>query len=218
MTKKKALGEAQENLNKANERLKAFEGIDPEKVRELLAEKSKAEAEQLEAKGQWDKLKAQMVEAHTSEVNTLKGANSDLEAKLKAANGQIAELTVGQKFSNSTFISEKTLLTPSKARKIYGEHFDIQEDGSVVAFDKPRGDAKRVPLVDSVGDNLGFDAAIKKLVEADPDRDHILKSDVKPGSNSRTEKGKSSQKQEGDESAVGKNRIAGNISHLIKKS
>ncbi|MCY1309996.1 hypothetical protein D9M70_601460 [compost metagenome] len=74
-------------------------------------------------------------------------------------------------------------MTPSKARVIYGQHFDLV-DGKVVGYDKPRGAANRTALVDSLGEPVQFEEALRKIVEADPDKDHLLKAKVKPGAGS----------------------------------
>lgn len=98
----------------------------------------------------------------------------------------ISELTVGSAFAQSQFIRDELALTPSKTRVVYGNHFEFV-DGKVVAFDKPAGAANRTPLVDAQGEPLAFEAALKKIVDADPDRDQLLRSKMKQGAASTTD-------------------------------
>lgn len=184
MDKKGKLKEAKSEIEKLKGQLSRFDGIDPDQVRALLDEKKAAEQKKLEEKGQWDELKKQMNEAHAAELSKKDQAVADLQSKLDAANAQIQELTVGNAFSGSKFIADELVLTPAKARVVYGDHFDV-EDGQVVAYDKPKGASNRTMLVDGKGDPLGFEDAIKKIVEADPDRDNLIRSSMKKGAGSK---------------------------------
>ena len=78
-------------------------------------------------------------------------------------------------------------------------------DGQVVAFDKPRGAQNRTQLVDASGEALGFEAALKKIVDGDPDRDSIVRSKAKQGADSKTITGK---KPPVKEEVTGRERIA----------
>jgi len=192
MDKKRKLKEAQDALAAANERLKAFDGVDPNELRQLLAEreearkeKEEAERKALEAKGDWERLKQMMAEEHEKVVGTLKGELDTTKNALSAAQAQIVDLTIGAQFSNSAFINDELVLTPSKARQIYGSHFELV-DGRVVGYDKPAGAKDRTPLVDGAGNPLPFEAALKKLVDADPDRERLVRSKLKEGAGSKT--------------------------------
>lgn len=186
MQKKKALAEATDNIKKLNEKLAQFDGIDPVAVRELLNQKKTEETKQLEAKGEWDRLRAQIVEEHNKEKLTLSERVSAAEKALQDSQRVISELTVGNAFAQSQFIREELALTPSKTRVVYGAHFDYV-DGQVVAYDKPAGSPNRTQLIDAKGDPLSFEAALKKIVDADPDRDQLLRSKMKQGAGSNTD-------------------------------
>jgi hypothetical protein len=182
MSKKKALKEAQDEVKNLK---KQFEGINPDEVRKLLKDKKTAEQKKLEEKGEWDALKKQMNEAHEAEKSELQSRIEELESELGKRDGKLMELTVGQSFTSSKFISEELLLTPRKARVVYGDHFEI-EDGKVIAYDKPKGADDRNMLVDGKGEPMGFDEALRKIVDADPDRDNLLRSKLKKGADSKT--------------------------------
>lgn len=167
--------------------LKKFEGINLDEVRALIEEKKTAELQAEEAKGNFDRVKQMMVEAHEADKKTLADTIADLQAKLSAKDSQIDELTVGRSFSESKFILDELVIPPAKARQLYGSHFSI-EDGQVVAYDKPAGADARTVYTGGDGKPLAFEEAIKKLIESDPDRDRLVKSNVKPGAGSTTKK------------------------------
>lgn len=185
MDKKGKIKEQGEKIASLEARLKKFEGIDVDAVNALLKEKQDAETAQLEAKGEWGRLKEQMVSQHAQEVGTIKEQLSNTQAEVQRLQGVIAELTVGNAFSSSQFIKDDLTMPVGKTRVLYGNHFEFK-DGQVVAFDKPAGAAERTMLVDAKGEPLSFEAALKKIVDADPDRDQILRSKMRQGAGSKT--------------------------------
>ena len=192
MDKKTALRKTQAELDEVKARLKDFEGLDAAEIRALLDEKKALETRKLEEKGEWDRLKAQMAEENKKAVDAVNAQLAAEKNRGDALARQVAELTVGGAFSSSAFIKDELTLPPSKARALYGSHFEYDaEKIAVVAYDKAAGAAERTLLVDAQGEPLPFEAALKKLIDADPDRDQITKSKVKVGTGSRTtEKGK----------------------------
>lgn len=186
MEKKTKLKETETALSEVKQKLAQFDGIDPEAVKALLNEKKLAEQRDLEAKGNWDALKKQMNDAHQAELTAREALLNQTKEQNSTLQAQIAELTVGNAFGQSKFIHEEIVLTPSKTRQVYGSHFEFDGE-QVVAYDKPAGAKARTMLVDGKGDPLGFEAAMRKLIEIDPDRDQLLKSKAKAGAGSRTE-------------------------------
>lgn len=184
MAKKEQLRKAQEEIAALK---KSVEGLDLEEVRKLVADRKTAEEKALEAKGDYERLKQRMAEEHGKEVTSLKAQLEALQGEKSKLAGTINDLTVGTQFSQSQFISGELTLTPAKARVIYGDYFEV-EDGKIVGYDKPRGSANRTALVDQYGSAIGFDAALRKIVEADPEKDHLLKSKVKSGAGSDSKK------------------------------
>lgn len=183
MQAKEKAEKTNKELAEANRRLKDFEGIEPEKVRALLKAQADAETAQLEARGDYERLKKQMVEAHTAEKSVLSQQIEMANATNASLQQQIANLTVGQAFAASDFVLNDLTLTVNKARVIYGSQFEFVE-GRVVGFDKPAGAADRTMLVDGSGEPLKFDEALRKIVDADPDKPQLLKAKSKPGSGS----------------------------------
>ncbi|WKZ86335.1 hypothetical protein N5B55_05115 [Ralstonia pickettii] len=213
MQKKEALQKTQADLAAAQERLKKFDGIDPEAVRAMLAERAQAEEKALEAKGDYERLKQRMAEAHASETASLKEQIAQLQNVLSQREGAINELSIGSLFGQSQFINSELVLTPAKARVVYGDHFELV-DGKVVGYDKPKGASGRTAIVDSMGNPVNFDEALRKIVEADPEKDALLKSKIKPGANSESGKvGKQANSQK-DAPTDGVSKIAAGLKGL----
>lgn len=188
MEKKGKIKELEKTIDDLNGQIKKFDGIDPEAVRALLRERQEAETKKLEAQGNFEAVKKQMIDAHNAELQSERTKSQQALDEANKLKQQIGELTVGNAFGNSPFIREEMALTPAKTRIVYGPHFEFDaEHGRVVGYDKPAGTKGRSPLVDGNGEPLPFEEALKKLVEADPDREHLLKGKIKTGANSRTE-------------------------------
>lgn len=165
--------------------LKKFEGIDPEAVRKMLADKAEDEKKKAEAAGEYDRVKKMMADEHAKEVAKLQKALADSQSEISHSKAAINELTVGQAFASSEFIKEDLILPPAKARALFASNFEMV-DGKIVAFDKPKGASERTQLVDASGAPLGFDEAMKKIVAADPDSASLLKSKLRAGAGSST--------------------------------
>jgi len=216
MDKKRALEAANTQLAQVNEKLKQFEGIDATAVRQLLKDKEEQERQQAEARGDYEKLKKQMADSHAAEKTTLQGTIDLATASIASLQKQIADLTVGGAFSASSFIAEDLTLPVSKARALYGSHFEFK-DGAIVAYDKPASSADRAPLVDAAGTPLSFDAAFRKIVDADPDKDQLYRSKAKPGAGSSSQRVRT-PRVERDETLTGTDRIAQGLKNLAKQT
>lgn len=203
LKKKEQIQDLTTKLTQATENLKAFEGLDPVAIRALVAKQKQDEEEKLAAKGDFDALKARMAEEHVNVVTGLNAQIEALKADLAGHSTLVNELTVGSQFNNSTYIKDKLILTPNKAKALYASHFELV-DGQVVGYDKPRGVANRTAYVDATGAALSFDGVIGKLIEADPEKDSLLRSTVKPGANSGNEatKFKTDDSLKGDKSSL----------------
>lgn len=176
-----------------SDQLAQYGDIDPARARQLLeaeqaAENARREAEQaeLERRGEFDAVKKQMIEAHQHELAQRDEQFSALESENAALKAQLVEMTVGASFSGSSFLREKVLMTPAKARVIYGSHFEVGEDGSVVGYDKPAGQKERAVLVDGEGKPLPFESAIERILRADPEADALMRSEAKQGAGSNS--------------------------------
>ena len=191
---------AKKDLDEAKARLKLFEGIDPEAIKKMLAEKAEDEKKAAEARGDFERVKKMMAEEAAAEVKKAKDEAAASQAATDKLNATINNLTVGTAFASSKFLADDTVLPPSKARAIYGSHFEI-EDGEVVGYDKPRGESERTKLVNAAGKPLAFETAIKRIVEADEDGDSILRSKMKEGAGSKQQSAQGAKETGGNKNA-----------------
>lgn len=201
--------------------LERFSGVDIEKYNALIEaeeqrqkDASDAEKKRLEESGNFARLKEQILEENDKVVNSLKSEIEALKAENSALKGERVELSIGNAFSSSKFITNETNLSASKARIIYGAHFDV-ENGQVIPYDKPAGSAERTMLVDGRGEPLSFDNAMRKLVEADPDRDLLMRSKLKPGSGSDASKVPGSKSEKAADQGKGVHKITAGIADAL---
>ena len=207
MNKKTALTAANTELARVNALLETYSGIDVVKVRALLAETEAAEEKKAIAAGDFERLTKQMGERHATDkagVQTLLDAATSQASSLQK---QIENLTIGSAFTGSKFVAEDLLLPFSKARALYGSHFEFK-DGEAVGYDKPAGAPERTLLVDASGAALKFDIAMRKIVEADPDGQQLLRSKVKPGAGGGGQKKTGKETVESNENLTPTERIA----------
>lgn len=207
MQRKKQLKEKDEAMSELQKQLKAWEGLNPEEVRNLVQAQKDAERQKLEEKGQFEKVKEQMNEAHQAELQKLQDQIAELEKTVSGRDGMIEDLSIGNTFNSSKFIADELTLPVSKARTLYGNHFERGENGKIVGYDKPRGSEGRAPYVDASGDPLAFDAALKKIVDSDPDKDSLYRSKAKPGAGSSTDQKAGESSEKGNSLAMGRDRI-----------
>lgn len=163
--------------------------LDLDEVQKLIKERKDQEIKDLEARGDFDRLKQRMADEHTAEVTKLQEKLAELLDKEAKREQHINDLTVGSKFSQSKYVNDELTLTPTKARALYGAHFEL-ESGVVVGYDKPVGSSERTQLVDARGNPLSFDDAMQKIIEADPEHDALIRSKIRKGSGSNTKQSK----------------------------
>lgn len=186
MDKKEKLRKAQAEANELREKLRGYGDIDPKKVQELIKREKEAAQKAAESRGDFEQAKKMMAEEHQAVSAKLNAEIEALKEQLANSHKTIDDLTLGSSFANSNYIKDNLILTPTKARALYGSYFEIK-DGSIVAYNKPAGSPDRAPLVDANGDPFNFETAFRKIIEADPDRDTLVRSKVKEGAGSRTD-------------------------------
>lgn len=186
MNKKAALEKTKSELDAVKAKIKELEELGGfEAVSKLARQQKDLEAQKLEEKGEWTRLKQQMNDEHGKVLNEKVEALNSVKSENQVLLNKISDLTVGTAFATSKFINEDLIMPVKKVRVLYGDHFEFK-DGVVVAYDKPVGQEERTMLVDAQGDPLSFEAAMAKIIDADPDREHLLKSKAKPGAGSGT--------------------------------
>lgn len=185
MQHKKAAKEAAEKAKALEDK---YSGIDLEKLMEAARIAEEAERAELERKGDYERLIAKQKEAHARELEEAKIALKEAKEAAKALDAANKAAAAANAFSNSRYVIDNLTLTPNKTKALYGDYFEV-EDGSVVGYDKPKGSPNRTKLVDGAGDPVPFDEAMKQIIEADPDKDTLIKTNLNPGSGSEGNRG-----------------------------
>ena len=155
----------------AQEKLRAFDDLDPDEAKHALATVANLDAKKLIDAGEAEKVKSELAKGY--------------EAKLTEAQKLIAEkdevLTremIGGRFSRSKFISDKLIVPADVAEAVFGRAFKI-EDGKVVAYDHQ---GNRIYSREKPGEVADFDEALSSLVSAYPHRDSIMRDNGGSGS------------------------------------
>lgn len=158
-------------------------GLD--KLAEAIKSKKTAEDEALRKAGDFDGLKARLIDEHKKQVQSLEGKSSQeigtLKKELDSASAEIRRLLVSNSFASSTFIKDELNLTPGKAERLFGENFKVvATDGkrSVAAF---LGDK---PLTDAEGKAKSFDEALREIIDADEEKETLFKPKAARGAGS----------------------------------
>ena len=207
---------SQEEAKTAKAALAAYGGVDPVKVAALIKKEADAEKDALAAKGEFDSVKKMMAEEHARDMKEISD-KLDAERLINSGNTKlIDDLTIGAAFSTSKFIADNLIISHTKARILYGTHFEMV-DGKVVGYDKPKGDASRTMLVTASGDAMPFETAFERLFSVDPDKKEMTKAKLMPGSSSSTTpKPNASQIAPKQEGVFGASRIALSLSKDVK--
>ena len=184
MARKKKIKEQNAEIADLKAKNAKFDGLDLDAMRKMTDDAAAKEEELLASKGEFDTLKKRMAERHEEEIKAKDEEVEALKAVVAKSGSTVDDLTIGQAFNSDPFVKDKLVLTAAKARVIYGAHFKIDDEGQMVGYSKPAGSAGAEPFVDAAGDPLPFGAVIKKLVEADPDHDRLVRSTTRKGSGS----------------------------------
>lgn len=182
LMKLKEKAKAEEDARKKLE--ETYKGIDLEAAKAALKAAEEAETKELEKKGEYERLLTKQKEKAEALIEAERARSAEMEKKLADAQKAVDELSLGNAFANSKFIQDKLALTPNKTKALYAAHFDI-EDGKLVPYDKPKGSADRTKLISATGDALPFEEAIAEIINNDPDKEYLIKVDMKTGAGSR---------------------------------
>src|SRR5690606_16118120 len=131
------------------------------KVEEIKQAAQKAAQEQLAAANK----------THATEVQKLQQQIADLTGTLHS------EL-IGGSFTRSKFISEKAAIPADLVQAAFGKNFKI-EDGKVVGYDSA---GNKIFSRSRPGEVADFEEALELIVDQYPNKDQILKGEVKGGS------------------------------------
>lgn len=174
-------GETISNLNKeasknreryeeAEKKLKAFGDLDPEVARKAVETISKIDAKKLIDSGEVDKLRDQIKNEFTKQMDEKDKANLSLQSR-------IDNMLVDGIFSNSNFVRENIAVPSDMFQAFFRNNFKV-EDGKVVAYGK---EGNRLLSKAKAGEYADPEEALQILVESHPQKDTILKANVGNG-------------------------------------
>ena len=146
-----------------------------DEIAALKAEKAKAEEDRQKKAGEFDSMRVTLVKQHEAAIEAER-------QKAAKAETELASTLKGLAFASaSTWFGEagKTVLTPEIAEAFYGRFVEL--DGRTVVVKDPEGN---VILDAKTGKPAAFSDAIGQLIEALPNKDHVLRGSGKTGSGS----------------------------------
>jgi hypothetical protein len=172
-------GEAKDNRIKsetAEAALAKFTGIsDPAAALAALDTVSKLDQKKLIDAGEVDKVRAEVSKVYDAKL-------ADATTRLQAAETSLFTEKVGGAFSRSKYITEKMAIPADLVEARFGKHF-VLEEGKVIAKDSA---GNKIYSPTNPGELANFDEAIGVLVDAYPNKDHILKGSGAQGSGAST--------------------------------
>lgn len=186
-------------------KLKAFEGItDPEAAKKALETVANIDAKKLVDAGQVETIKAEAVKAYeakivalnTNHANEVKKVKDDFDGLTGKYNGE----KIAGAFSGSKFVGEKLAIPADLVQARFGSAFKV-EDGKIIGYDAA---GNKLFSRSKPGDPADFDEAIELLVEAYPNKEHILKGTGHTGGG-----GKGGSPGRGDPALKGKGDMGG---------
>jgi len=149
----------------AESKLKGFEGIDdPAAAIKALGLVKNLDDKKLIDAGEAEKVKAEITKAFETKL-------ADAKAQADSLQSQLYGQMVGGAFSRSKFVAEKLAIPADMVEARFGKHFAVK-DGKVIATDA-NGNTIYSPA--NPGEPADFDEALTHLVNAYPQKEHILK-------------------------------------------
>ena len=164
-----------------NERLEAYEDIDPDQARAALDTVAKLDQKQLIDTEGVEALRKELTtsfdEKYKAYQKTAGKEKKKLQSQLQGKDELIYKLMVSEQFHTSPFFTgdePKTKFKPAHAVKIFGEHFKVEEENgsaTVRAYDKH---GTLIYSRENHGEPADFNEAIEIIINNDPERDDIL--------------------------------------------
>lgn len=148
--------------------VKAFEGLDPVKVKEALGIVQNLDAKKLVDAGEVDKVKAEITDALKK---TYEPQIQQLTTERDAVQQQLHSELIGGGFARSKFIQDNIAVPVDMIQATFGKNFQI-ENGKVVAVG---ADGQKIYSRARPGEVADFDEALETLVGGYQHKDSILK-------------------------------------------
>lgn len=147
------------------EKLKAFEGIDPEKAKQAMATVADIDASKLINADKLDEVKRAIATEYQAKLDERDGVINTQQAKIDA-------MIIDTAFATSDFVRDSLNIPTEMFKATFRERFKV-EDGKLIALDTNGG-----PLMSKkhLGETPNFEEAISLIVDAYPHKDQILRA------------------------------------------
>ena len=154
----------------AEDRLKVFDGIDPEAAKAAINTVSNLDQKKLIDAGEVEKVKAETIKAVTERYAPIEKEVSDLKAALHKEK-------IGGAFARSKFIADNISLPSDIIETFFGKHFKLDGD-KIIATD---AHGNQIYSRSRPGEAADFEEALGTLVDAYPNKEAIVKGKVGTG-------------------------------------
>jgi len=141
----------------AEEKLAQFDGIDPDEYRKLLELKKEQETKKLEAEGEWEKLRAQLVESHAKEKEKFETERAAFNSKIEGLEAELSNTILGHEIAvaagTAQAINPKLVEITLKSMKMASVEQDddgrrvirvLNDDGETARIDPQTGEPMTV--------------------------------------------------------------------------
>lgn len=174
--------EAKKKLRELEQQGAILSAEDRKLFEELRADKKKIEEDKLKAAGQFETLRAQLLDQHAKEVDALK-------KQVESLGGTLRTTLVGGEFARASALfgkDAKTILTPEIAEAYYGRYVEVQDvEGTGQKIVVVKHPVTGQPILDpKTGKPASFVDAMSELIDSSPNKDAVLRGSGKTGSGS----------------------------------
>ena len=159
----------------ANEKLKAFEGIDAEAARKAISIAANLDGKTMIDAEQAEQSKQAAIQVVVGERDVARQDNEKLK-------GAFAGQMIDAQFAQSKFVQEKLIVPSSMVAATFSAHFTVEDMDTAPRLVAKGADGNPIYSRSTPGAVAGFDEALESLINAYPHRDEIMKGAGKPGS------------------------------------
>ncbi len=158
----------------AENALKVFEGLDAAAAKDAIAKLKNLDDKKLIDSGEADKVKAEAIKATEEKYAPVVKERDELK-------GLLDNEMIGGAFSRSKYAADKLAIPSDFVQARFGANFK-REEGKVVGYDQA---GNKLYSKARPGELANFDEALELLVDAYPQKEHILKGAGSSGGGSK---------------------------------
>ena len=142
--------------------------------------------------GEWDALRQQMADRHAKEIEAERSLRENASAQSRQLDKELCDTLVGLEFRGATALfgpAAKTVMLPEVAQAYFAHHVEVETVAGVNGGPAKRRvvvkDKHGQIIVDSkTGQPMPFAKAMEEVIDAHPQREHLLRGSGKVGANS----------------------------------